>query len=272
MRVSRSLVCGNVVFDRERGAEFVNSPSGSLNQKRCIAGYGVLELLRRVPQPGRVEEDLNFLRHGRDCLRPAIILMDEPLGALDKRLRDHMQIEIRRLAQARRASVVYVTHDQEEALVMSDRICLINEGRIEQIGTPHELYYSPASLFAAGFIGESNKIRLIRASAGRFLLDGVEVSSRTAVSGIGTDAWLIVRPESLRLLSPGQGADNQIQARVDVVVLTGALTRVHAHLADGTPVIAALPSSFGGIAVRAGDTVRLGFDRDAAVILGGTAS
>ncbi len=57
MRVSRSLVCGNVVFDRERGAEFVNSPSGSLNQKRCIAGYGVLELLRRVPQPGRVEED-----------------------------------------------------------------------------------------------------------------------------------------------------------------------------------------------------------------------
>ncbi|MES2631434.1 MAG: ABC transporter ATP-binding protein [Pseudomonadota bacterium] len=238
----------------------------------------VLEVVRLSGLVDRLPAELSGGQQQRVALarcfvyEPAIILMDEPLGALDKRLRDHMQIEIRRLAQARRASVVYVTHDQEEALVMSDRICLINEGRIEQIGTPHELYYSPASLFAAGFIGESNKIRLIRASAGRFLLDGVEVSSRTAVSGIGTDAWLIVRPESLRLLSPGQGADNQIQARVDVVVLTGALTRVHAHLADGTPVIAALPSSFGGIAVRAGDTVRLGFDRDAAVILGGTAS
>src|SRR3546814_19256787 len=98
--------------------------------------------------------------------------MDEPLGALDKRLRDHMQIEIRRLSRERGASVAYVTHDQEEALVMSDRICLLNDGGIEQIGTPHDLYFEPAPIFAPGFIGECCIIDVQVDDDRRWLLPG----------------------------------------------------------------------------------------------------
>ena len=88
--------------------------------------------------------------------RPSVILLDEPLGALDKKLREHMQGEIRRLHKELGATFVYVTHDQDEALTLSDRICLMNQARIEQVGTPADLYDRPATRFAAGFIGHSN--------------------------------------------------------------------------------------------------------------------
>ena len=87
---------------------------------------------------------------------PSIILMDEPLGALDKKLRDSLQREIKHLHNNLGITVIYVTHDQEEAMVMSDRVCLMNEGRIEQIGSPSDLYFRPESIFAADFLGESN--------------------------------------------------------------------------------------------------------------------
>src|ERR1700720_2867371 len=88
--------------------------------------------------------------------RPAIILMDEPLGALDKKLRDQMQLEIKRIHRELGTTIVYVTHDQEEAMTMSDRICLMNAGAIEQLGTPQDLYFRPRSVFVADFLGESN--------------------------------------------------------------------------------------------------------------------
>src|SRR5690606_35475200 len=89
---------------------------------------------------------------------PSIILMDEPLGALDKKLREQMQIEIRRLHRETRATIIYVTHDQEEALTLSDRICLMNHARVEQIDPPRRIYNRPATTFAARFIGLSNLI------------------------------------------------------------------------------------------------------------------
>jgi putative spermidine/putrescine transport system ATP-binding protein len=88
--------------------------------------------------------------------RPALLLMDEPLGALDKKLREQLQLEIKRVHRERGISVLYVTHDQEEALTMSDRIAVFNRGRIEQIGTPEELYDRPATRFVASFIGDTN--------------------------------------------------------------------------------------------------------------------
>ena len=87
---------------------------------------------------------------------PSVLLMDEPLGALDKKLREHMQLEIKRIQETLGITVIYVTHDQSEALTMSDRIVVMNEGRIEQVGTPSELYEGPANRFVADFIGESN--------------------------------------------------------------------------------------------------------------------
>ena len=90
--------------------------------------------------------------------RPALLLMDEPLGALDRKLREQLQLEIKRVHRERRISVLYVTHDQEEALTMSDRIAVFNKGRIEQIGTPEELYDRPATRFVASFIGDTNLV------------------------------------------------------------------------------------------------------------------
>src|SRR5690606_25089861 len=88
--------------------------------------------------------------------RPPVLLMDEPLGALDKKLREEMQLEIKHIQEATNITTVYVTHDQEEALTMSDRIAVMRDGRIEQVGSPRDLYERPASAFVAGFLGDSN--------------------------------------------------------------------------------------------------------------------
>ena len=98
--------------------------------------------------------------------QPSLILMDEPLGALDKKLRQQLQLEIRQLHQRLGITVLYVTHDQEEALAMSDRICLMNEGEIEQVGAPSDLYFRPRSVFAADFLGESNLLDAVVTAAG----------------------------------------------------------------------------------------------------------
>ncbi|SAK64673.1 ABC transporter ATP-binding protein [Caballeronia ptereochthonis] len=239
----------------------------------------VLEVVRLSHLAERMPQALSGGQQQRVALarcfvyQPSIILMDEPLGALDKRLRDHMQIEIVRLSREVGASVIYVTHDQEEALVMSDRICLLNEGRVEQIGTPEELYFSPANLFTAGFLGESNRFRVTVSADGEARLpDGSRVLCRTPVPVEAGPASVIVRPENLELL-PGAGAlepDNRIDAVIERVVLTGPLTRVMMRSSDGAPLVATLPSRIGGARVRPGDAVRVGFDRDSAILLNGT--
>jgi putative spermidine/putrescine transport system ATP-binding protein len=129
---------------------------------------------------------------------PDLLLMDEPLGALDRKLRGSMQIELMRIARETSATVISVTHDQEEALVMSDRIAIYNRGRIEQLGTAQDLYDRPASLFVADFIGDSNIFR------GRAGTDG----SPTA---------LVVRPEHLTVVPAGEAGDASMRHRSGVV-------------------------------------------------------
>src|SRR3954466_5761357 len=122
----------------------------------------VLEIVQLPHVAGRLPKELSGGQQQRIALarclvyRPSIILMDEPLGALDKKLRDQMQLEIKRIHRELGTTIVYVTHDQEEAMTMSDRICLMNGGRIEQLGMPSDLYFRPRSVFVADFLGESN--------------------------------------------------------------------------------------------------------------------
>jgi putative spermidine/putrescine transport system ATP-binding protein len=233
-----------------------------------------LEIVRLPELRDRLPSELSGGQQQRVALarcfvyRPSIILMDEPLGALDKKLRDHMQIEIVRLAREVGASVIYVTHDQEEALVMSDRICLINEGRIEQIGTPHELYFAPRTVFAASFIGESNVIDVTTASDGSTrLANGVPLGGRHPALGEGP-AKIVLRPESLNVLSSGEDADYAFDGRIESILLTGALTRIHARLMDGSKIVVALPSRVQGLRITVGETVRFGFDAGAAIVVG----
>jgi putative spermidine/putrescine transport system ATP-binding protein len=169
------------------------------------------------------------------CLvyQPALILMDEPLGALDRKLRETMQIEIKRLHRETGATIVFVTHDQEEALALSDRICLMNAGRIEQIGTPQDIYERPLNTFVADFIGISNLLRgRIGAGGDRFVTaDGELAISRPMGDVPGQASALVIRPEHLMIGPPG---GDGLAGMVVETVYAGAETRLLIALHSGT--------------------------------------
>jgi len=194
--------------------------------------------------------------------QPSIILMDEPLGALDKKLREHMQIEIKRLHRESGATIVYVTHDQEEALAMSDRICLMNHAKIEQLGTPREIYERPRTAFAADFIGISNIFRgrwegngSLETAHGRFVLPrGAQCET--------SDPALVIRPENLRL---GAQDGNAVNGRVSEIVYAGSETRVIAALADGGQLVLRLGPDDAVPAID--EAIVAGWPRDKAVLV-----
>ena len=132
---------------------------------------------------------------------PAILLMDEPLSALDKKLREEMQIELKQLHRKLGVTTVYVTHDQREALTMSDRIAVINHGELAQVGTPREIYNSPANSFVASFIGESSVVPLERDSSNNLFYEKHKIA--TVPRGNKDNKWsLVIRPERLSLVTP----------------------------------------------------------------------
>ncbi|WP_173932638.1 ABC transporter ATP-binding protein [Chelativorans sp. Marseille-P2723] len=174
-------------------------------------------------------------------IRPDLLLMDEPLSALDRQLRKHVQLEIRRIHNEHRRTTIYVTHDQEEALVMSDRIAVMSQGRIEQVGTPTELYREPKNVFVARFLGESNLLPVeIAERSGREISYRVEGESRIwsmqAHDGMpmrNDRALLLVRPEDL---TPAPENEPGIEAGVEEAVYLGELTALKLELATGHSV------------------------------------
>jgi putative spermidine/putrescine transport system ATP-binding protein len=187
---------------------------------------------------------------------PSLILMDEPLGALDRKLRETMQIEIKRLHRETGATIVFVTHDQEEALAMSDRVCLMNDARVEQFGTPQAIYQHPRTTFAAEFVGISNMLRGTVTAGGDRLEtpDGSFAIPPTmrATAASGTPGVLIIRPEHLEITT---AEDATIQGRVIDSVYAGSETRLLVALPSGTVVTvrrAVMPAG-----LRVGDTIGL---------------
>ncbi|HEX3274832.1 MAG TPA: ABC transporter ATP-binding protein [Gemmatimonadales bacterium] len=181
--------------------------------------------------------------------RPRVLLLDEPLGALDLKLRKAMQLELKQLQAELGITFVYVTHDQEEALTMSDRIVLMRAGRIAQMGTPRELYDRPASRYVADFIGDTNLLAgtVVEQSGEAAALRVGDAVLRGAAGGSlapGDQAWLTVRPEAIRLADsagPHPG-ENALAGTVADAVYAGAALRVHVALADGRRVVANVPS------------------------------
>jgi putative spermidine/putrescine transport system ATP-binding protein len=168
---------------------------------------------------------------------PRIMLMDEPLSALDKQLREHMQIELRQLHEQLGMTTVYVTHDQREALTMSDRIAVINGGRIMQIDTPRVIYERPANRFVAEFIGESTFVP-VSVAAGQLTLGGQVLQTAEPLTGDG-DHTMLLRPERLRVLGATQEAGpgfNLLQATLVNAVYQGDSSLLQVALADGTLV------------------------------------
>lgn len=179
---------------------------------------------------------------------PTVILMDEPLGALDKNLRRHMQLEIKQLQQQLGATVVYVTHDQEEALTMSDRVAVMDKGRLVQVGAPRELYDRPDNAFVAGFMGEMNFLhgRLVPENGAEYrviLPGGSLLVENPAPAIIASPRVLVaVRPERMQV-RPGPARDGRLDGRVIQSVFNGTNVTLLVSQPDGTTVRADLSTS-----------------------------
>jgi putative spermidine/putrescine transport system ATP-binding protein len=192
------------------------------------------------------------------CLvyQPSLILMDESLSALDRKLRENMQIEIKRLHRETGSTIIFVTHDQEEALALSDRICLMNAGRIEQLGAPEEVYEKPQSSFVADFIGISNIFRgSITADRRLQTPDGMLPIPAAGHGGAHTDGALVVRPEHIRV---AEGADAYLSGSIHELIYGGAETRLLVRLGSGATLVVRQPA--GTARRKIGDTVSLKWD------------
>ena len=206
---------------------------------------------------------------------PSALLLDEPLGALDLKLRHVMQFELKRIQRELGITFVYVTHDQEEALTMSDRIAVMNQGNVEQIGTPTEIYDRPATVFVAGFIGQANLWH--GRQTGRANRDFVEVEvlgtklkakpGDTTIEP-GGEATLMVRPERVRV-SMEQPTGDVAAVRAKVVDLTfqGPVLRLSLAAADGSPILAHVGTEQNLPMLRPGDDVYVCWSPDASLVL-----
>jgi putative spermidine/putrescine transport system ATP-binding protein len=180
---------------------------------------------------------------------PQIVLMDEPLGALDKQLREHMQLEIKRIHNRLGLTVVYVTHDQGEALTMSDRIAVFNGGKIRQIGSAADIYEQPTDPFVSGFIGENNtllgKVEEVRGEECRVrLADGSRiVATRISLLKPGDAACLSIRPERLVLGEKGSGLPNHVRGRVEERIYFGDQIRLGIKVFDDQTLVVKVPVS-----------------------------
>ena len=204
---------------------------------------------------------------------PAIIMMDEPLGALDKNLREQMQDEIKILHRDIGTTFIYVTHDQEEALNMSDRICLMNNGGIVQLGTPDELYFRPVNRFAAQFIGESNILYVTVDEAGALRSDSGHVFALAPTSQLsrGRQYHVMLRPERIRLLSPDGLASHHSEVQASGTVtgtsFVGSMTNLTVALSGGQTLKVKSTSQPQNLRYNIGDRVGLSWNIDDFVVL-----
>jgi len=197
---------------------------------------------------------------------PQLILLDEPLGALDKQLREEMQYELKRLHRMVGITMIYVTHDQSEAMAMSDRIAVFHAGRIQQLGCPQALYEAPQNAFVAQFIGESNRLRgtiefanghclRVRLEAGGF------VSCVAAASlGPGTRAIVSVRPERILLGDAAIDCANRFSVRIDDIAYLGDHLLVHCIAQCGPMLTVKLPNRGSTGSIGSGTTTTLGWN------------
>jgi spermidine/putrescine ABC transporter ATP-binding subunit len=225
-----------------------------------LPGYG-----RRYPRQLSGGQQQRVALARAIVFRPRLLLMDEPLGALDKQLRETLQLEMRRLHADLGITFIYVTHDQEEALTMSDRIAVMHDGRIAQIGRPEDLYDRPCNRFVASFIGESNFLPgivhgmeddVVIAECGGTMVRAIAASRPAA----GETVMLTTRPERLRFADaerPATAAHNRISVTVTEAVFAGERCRYILRAPGGTPMVLKEPSSAAIRRRAVGETVEI---------------
>ncbi len=237
-------------------------------------GAKVADVLERVALPDVAKRDVHQLSGGQKqriaiarcmVLDPDVLLLDEPLGALDLKLREAMKIELKLLQSQFNTTFVYITHDQSEALVMSDQIAVMNQGRFEQIGSPQHLYQQPATAFVAGFVGDANRWEATvtnceESQLGTMTGAGHSITGHTqnpSVAGVGDKVSIYVRPEFIRVNRSGEStgsstADtaefhNELAGQVDSVLFNGANSRLLIRTDEHQALIEADANLTGGL-------------------------
>jgi putative spermidine/putrescine transport system ATP-binding protein len=195
---------------------------------------------------------------------PQLVLMDEPLGALDKNLRESMQYEIKHIHESIGVTVVYVTHDQSEALTMSNRIAVFNDGKVQQLSSPDKLYEEPVNSFVAEFIGENNRfdgevldisngVCKVKIGAGEILANPISVKSK------GEKTTVSIRPERA-LINPKDKMDNSHKGKIEEVIYHGDHTRVRINLLNNSEFILKVPNSSQNLDIKLGNEIDIGWN------------
>jgi spermidine/putrescine transport system ATP-binding protein len=263
--------------------------------RRGVAGGEIKrrvgEMLERVSLAGAQDKRVDQLSGGQKqrvaiarslVLEPTLLLLDEPLGALDLKLREHMKVELKQLQAAFGTTFVYITHDQSEALVMSDHVAVMNQGRFEQVGTPQQLYYQPQTPFVAGFVGANNRVQGQASSVEQGVVTLTSSSGlvlRALASGsvrVGDTVQGFVRPEVASLARDAAGFQAQglphYAGEVESILFDGAnsavLLREQASRAEFR---IALPQTGQFSDLRVGESVVFGFDPQRAVCFASSA-
>jgi len=254
-------VAQNVAF----GLEMMGKPRSEVSR----SVEQMLALVKLEPLANRKTSQLSGGQQQRVALaralapKPKVLLLDEPLSALDLKLRKEMQIELKRLQTETGITFVFVTHDQEEALTMSDRIGVMSAGKLQQVGAPRDIYTRPVNRFVASFIGETNFLPAQTVPGGVRLGCGAIIETSSTHAGAVT---LTIRPEQVRLTDAGEHGG--IPATLQSTVYFGTDTHCHLTLADGAAVVARVQNPSGGDArLAAGQRVGLRFAPGAAQVL-----
>jgi putative spermidine/putrescine transport system ATP-binding protein len=202
--------------------------------------------------------------------KPDVLLLDEPLSNLDAKLRQEVRIEIRQLTRQLGLTTIMVTHDQEEALTMADRLVVMSDGSVRQLGTQQDLYERPADRFVAGFVGRSTFLEGAVEAPGKFRTDGgLEIRCKDGSAG---PASLALRPERISLGAvPLSSMDNQLQGVVDFVSYLGANIDVHVRLPSKERVIVQIPNREDGLSLKTGDAVHVGWAASTGTLFAGEA-
>jgi putative spermidine/putrescine transport system ATP-binding protein len=196
---------------------------------------------------------------------PQVVLMDEPLGALDKNLRESMQYEIKHIHESIGVTVVYVTHDQTEALTMSNRIAVFNDGKVQQLSSPDELYEKPVNSFVAEFIGENNKFlgQVADISGDKCkvkLEDGTEIlANPVAVKAKGDKTKVSLRPERA-IIDPTDKMDNNHKGKIEEIIYHGDHTRLRVDLLGNKEFILKVPNSSARLDLKKGNVLNIGWN------------
>ena len=203
------------------------------------------------------------------AIRPQLLLLDEPLSALDAKIRVSLRHEIRAIQQQLNITTIYVTHDQEEALSLSDRIVVMNDGRVEQVGPPATIYNFPATRFVASFVGTLNVLeaQLIDKAQGLLAVDAQPIRTSRPLNGAASGATVpvAIRPETIRLAA-GDGTANRLRCRVETITFLGAIVRIEVSTGKNRFFLDTFNHPELALA-RAGDELSVGFSEEAVLVL-----